>query len=158
VVYYAEDITPNVKVGEHVAGGAVIGKANGGPTGIEIGWQTPGQVGKPLAQSTGGYSEGQQTQAGQDFVSWIDSPGVSGTAAEGANGATTDVYQNPVVDQVPATLDPTAAATQYAENQLAPDYQKNNLLRVFQTIQAKLGPQAVTADNVHVLSNPVSMK
>lgn len=149
LVYYAEDIAPQVKVGEHVGAGRQIGTAKGGPHGIEIGWGNPTAVGEALA--AGSYKEGQQTAEGQHFLSYI-----SGQAAGGSQGQTTDIYQNPVVDQVPATLDPAAAATQYAETKLAPDYQKNNLLKVFQQIETSL--KTPPTPNAHVRQTPVSMK
>ena len=157
VVYYAEDITPNVKIGQKVKGGQAIGTANGGSTGIEIGWQTPGSIGQPLAQSTGGYSEGQQTSAGKDFVSWIDSGTISGVGTGGTQGQNNVVYQNPIVDQVPANLDPTEATTQYAETHMSKEYQGNNLLKVFQMIQTKLGSPDPSI-NPHVQTAPVVMK
>jgi Transglycosylase-like domain len=160
VVYYAEDIKAGVSVGQHVQAGAIIGQANGGSSGIEIGWQTPGKIGQPLAQTTGGYTEGQVTSAGQDFLSYITGAtpsGVSGTAAGGAQGQTTDIYQNPVVTPVPADPNATDAATQYAETQLAPQYQGNNLLKMFDVIQNVIGAPG-HADNPHILQAPVAMK
>jgi len=156
VVYYAEDLVPNVKVGQHVMPGQVIAHATGGSSGIEIGFANPQQPTVPLAQSTGGHGGGDQTQAGQDFASWIKTGTISGVAAGGAQGTTTDVYQQPIVDQVPATLDPTAAATTYAETALAPEYQTNNLLKVFQQIESSL--KAPPTPNAHVRTTPINMK
>jgi hypothetical protein len=66
VVYYAEDITPAVTVGQHVAAGQVIGHATGGLSGIEIGWANPAALGQTLAMGASGA-----TPEGQNFLSWI---------------------------------------------------------------------------------------
>jgi hypothetical protein len=158
VVYYAEDIVPNVTVGQKVGGGATLGHATGGSTGIEIGWMNPNAPGQPLAQVTGGYTEGAVTQAGTDFLNFMKgSSAITGTAPGGAKGTITDVYAQPIVDQAPATLDPTNAATTFAGQNLAPQYQANNLLKVFQMIDAKLkNPDPGLA--AHVRQTPIAMK
>jgi len=58
-IYYAEDITPAVRVGQHVTAGTVIGTATGGPSGIELGFADPRAIGRALAN------------AGQQFRTWI---------------------------------------------------------------------------------------
>jgi LysM repeat protein len=55
-VYYAEDISPAVQVGQTVTGGQLIGHATGG--GIEVGWAAPPGTGQTMAAATG------QNQAG----------------------------------------------------------------------------------------------
>ena len=155
VVYYAENIVPSVKAGQHVVPGQVIGRATGQGGGIEIGWADPSNVVNPLAPLNKANT-GAATTEGDSFASYISTGTVSGAAASGAQGTTTDVYQTPVVDQVPATLDPTAAATQYAETTLAPDYQKNNLLKVFQQVETSL--KTPPTPNPHLQTSPVSMK
>jgi TP901 family phage tail tape measure protein len=73
-VYYAEDIRPSVRIGQHVAGGATIGKATGGSTGIEIGWAAPpGTTGETLAASRGHQAPGadpgeRPSPEGKDFA------------------------------------------------------------------------------------------
>jgi LysM repeat protein len=55
-VYYAEDISPAVQVGQTVTAGQLIGHATGG--GIEVGWAAPPGTGQTMAAATG------QNQAG----------------------------------------------------------------------------------------------
>lgn len=157
IVYYAEDLTPNVRVGQHVGPGQVIGKAFGGSHGVEIGWGDPSGAPQALTRALGSsYTEGVPTAEGSSFANWLKSGTISGAAAGGNQGTTTDVYQDPTIYQVPAQLDPTAAATYYAENTMAPTFQKNNLLKVFQQIEGSL--KSNPTPNVHVQNTPVNMK
>jgi hypothetical protein len=59
MVYVAEDITPAVKVGEHVSSSTVVGNMFEGGDGIETGWAQPGGLSAesqlPAAGSIGGY-------------------------------------------------------------------------------------------------------
>jgi len=50
-VYYAEDISPAVQVGQTVTAGQLIGHATGG--GIEVGWAAPPGTGQTIAAATG---------------------------------------------------------------------------------------------------------
>jgi LysM repeat protein len=50
-VYYAEDISPAVQVGQTVTAGQLIGHATGG--GIEVGWAAPPGTGQTMAAATG---------------------------------------------------------------------------------------------------------
>jgi hypothetical protein len=52
-VYYAEDITPLVSVGQRVKAGDHIGYATGGGSGIEVGWAAPPGTGATMAASLG---------------------------------------------------------------------------------------------------------
>jgi hypothetical protein len=52
-VYYAEDITSLVRVGQTVKAGQLIGRATGGSSGIEIGWAAPPGTGNTMAAQTG---------------------------------------------------------------------------------------------------------
>lgn len=86
VVYYvAEGLFPTVKPGDTVAAGSSIGSPipnpyNGITGNIEAGWANPSSPGAPLAQSTGGYSEGSSTAAGASFNRFIQGlGGVLGT-------------------------------------------------------------------------------
>lgn len=156
VVYYAEDITAGVKVGQHVSAGATIGYANGGSSGIELGWMNPNALGQPLNQvsNPGQFKGNNATSEGQNFVNFIKgSSDITGTAP---NGTKTDVYQQPIINPVPANLDPVEAASQYFENQDSPQYQQNNLLRVFQQVESSLKTPATP--NVGVRNTPVDMK
>ena len=196
VVYYAEDIAPQVHVGDHVGAGRQIGTATGGSSGIEIGWGNPGAIGQPLAQVSRiglpanlahqlpGTDISAATGQGANFLNFIKSspvpatdwaalqravaagggpylaanaPNVSGVGPGGDQGQINDVYQTPVVDQVPVQLSPEEAATNYAETQMAPQFQTNNLLRMFQMIQTKLASPDPSL-NVHVRQGPVAMK
>jgi hypothetical protein len=66
-VYYAENISPKVRVGQTVKAGQQIGWANGGSPWIEVGWAAAPGTGNTLAKSTTGYTEGQVTPAGTNF-------------------------------------------------------------------------------------------
>lgn len=74
VVYVAEQISPNVKAGQTVRAGQQIGTYASSGTGIETGFGTPS--GSTLARSTTGYTEGQATPAGQQFLKFLRSLGV----------------------------------------------------------------------------------
>ncbi len=50
-VYYAENISPGVQVGQAITGGQPIGHATGG--GIEVGWAAPPGTGQAMADLTG---------------------------------------------------------------------------------------------------------
>jgi hypothetical protein len=162
VVYYAEDINPQVQVGEHVGAGRQIGTANGGHSGIEIGWGDPVNLGRALSAATGTAGSKDNsggTPEGQHFLSYISgaSP-VTGTAQAGAQGQTTDVFQAPVIGQVPADPSQTEAAANFFETQRSPEYQANNLLNVFGVIQNRFGANAAPAANIHVRATPLAMK
>lgn len=71
-VYYAENITPMVVVGERVKAGQQIGHANGFFPYIEIGFGT----GQPqTAAASSHYSEGEQTSEGQQMAALLTSLG-----------------------------------------------------------------------------------
>jgi hypothetical protein len=71
-IYYAENITPMVVVGEKVKAGQQIGHANGFYPYIEIGFGT----GSPqTAAASSHYSEGQVTSEGQEMASLLTSLG-----------------------------------------------------------------------------------
>lgn len=58
IVYYAEDITPHVRVGDRVQPGSLIGVATGGSSGIEIGWAAPPGTGNAMAAVSGQAAKG----------------------------------------------------------------------------------------------------
>lgn len=70
VVYYAEDITPSVVVGQKVTAGQALGQATGGSNGIEIGWGSLSALGEPLNQVESGVQAG-ATAEGQNFLNAI---------------------------------------------------------------------------------------
>jgi hypothetical protein len=83
VVYTAEQIQPAVKVGQVVNAGQPIGTYAPTGTGIEIGWGA--NTGVPLAQTTTGYKEGEETAAGKSFSGFLKGLGVNtGTGTHSA--------------------------------------------------------------------------
>ena len=140
VVYYAEDLTPGVQVGQHVTPGQVIGTATGGSSGIEIGWQTPGQIGVPLAQSEGATQRGRQ-------------PALVSTSPVTSQGLPPSRAPQPVARRErlptctssqswPRSLRPRASTQRITppptlRTRSSPDYQKTNLLRVFSQVSPR---------------------
>ena len=97
-VYYAENISPAVQVGQAVTAGQLIGHATGG--GIEVGWAAPPGTGQTMAAATGqnqpGLAQGDPgyypTGYGLNFSNLIRSLGgpagvVSGLVQGGQPGA-----------------------------------------------------------------------
>lgn len=80
-VYIAEQISPTVKPGQTVKGGQVIATYASSGTGLETGFAT--SSGATLAQSTGGYKEGQLTAAGALFSHFLEGLGAPGGKSEG---------------------------------------------------------------------------
>lgn len=83
-VYYAEDITPAVKIGQRVTAGQVVGHATGGATGIEVGWAAPPGSGAALAHGASGA-----TGPGQNFFNLVKSLGGIGGSGTSGNATTT---------------------------------------------------------------------
>lgn len=73
-VYVAEQITPQVKVGQVVKAGQQIAVYANSGTGLEFGFGTPS--GRTLAQATTGYTEGQETAAGKAAKQLLHALGV----------------------------------------------------------------------------------
>jgi hypothetical protein len=71
VMYVAEQITNLPKQGQVIRRGQPIARYAGSGTGIEIGWANPRNPLQTEAQATTGYTEGQQTQAGQRFRNYL---------------------------------------------------------------------------------------
>src|SRR5215813_9796044 len=57
-VFYAENINPKVKVGQHVQAGQLIGTAVGSYPFIEVGWAAPPGTGQTMAAQTGQQAHG----------------------------------------------------------------------------------------------------
>lgn len=57
VVYAAEDIEPDLQVGESVTAGTVIGQVYEGPDGIETGWSNPAGDGSTMAAQYGQFKQ-----------------------------------------------------------------------------------------------------
>lgn len=82
-VYYAEGVTPQVKVGQTVnAGDTIATLIPGWSTGIEIGYASGSGSSSYAQQQGGGYTEGQATAAGQAFSDLIQSLGGPGGKLE----------------------------------------------------------------------------
>jgi murein DD-endopeptidase MepM/ murein hydrolase activator NlpD len=85
IVYYAENITPSVSVGQRVTTGQAVGILNDTYPNLEIGWggggAAGGTVGNTLARTQGqSGGEGVATQAGRSFNQLLTSLGApSGT-------------------------------------------------------------------------------
>lgn len=82
IVYYAENIAPTVKSGQHVNAGDVVGILASGFPHLEIGWAGGGvgggTLGDALARSNGGGVEGLSSALGVDFnglLVWLGAPG-----------------------------------------------------------------------------------
>lgn len=76
--YVAEQFQSRLRPGDTVAQGQEIGTVAQSGTGLELGFATAS--GQTLARATGGYTEGQATQAGQSYRSQVIQGG-SGTAS-----------------------------------------------------------------------------
>lgn len=89
VYYVAEGIKPLVTVGQEVAAGDPIATPvrspyNNGIVGnLETGWANPQSPRQPLAQVTGGYSEGEVTAAGASFDAFLKGLGATGSTIIG---------------------------------------------------------------------------
>src|SRR5581483_4318601 len=102
--YLAEQITPNVSVGQIVQQGQPIAHYAALGTGIEMGWAGPNWE-QTLAQATSGYSEGEQTAAGGSFRDFLDGLGHQGTSPSPAPDAAV-----PEPDASAGAPDPDASA------------------------------------------------
>jgi hypothetical protein len=71
VIYYAENITPVVKVGQHVNPGDAVGILHDAYPNLEIGWagggRAGGKIGDTLARTNGGAVEGLSSAVGVNF-------------------------------------------------------------------------------------------
>lgn len=85
-IYYAEDLTPSVKVGQKVTAGQQIGQANGGGNGIELGYASS-NLGQ--AASAGQFTGSNATPLGQDFLSFIENLGSAAGRGSGGSGTGT---------------------------------------------------------------------
>jgi murein DD-endopeptidase MepM/ murein hydrolase activator NlpD len=83
VVYVAEDIQPNVQVGQSVSSGTVIGQMYGGPHGIETGWADPTSLPDTMARAYGQYDGSDPTAFGVNFSQFLQSVGAPGGIEEG---------------------------------------------------------------------------
>jgi hypothetical protein len=107
--YLAEQITPNVSVGQIVQAGQPIAHYAPSGTGIEMGWAGANWE-QTLAQATSGYSEGEQTAAGGSFRQFIDGLGHNASAPEAAGPGPDALAGGPDPDATAGGPDPDAAA------------------------------------------------
>lgn len=73
--YLAEQILPDVHVGQSVTAGQQIATYAGSGTGIEVGWAA-NAAGETEARATTGYTEGEVTPAGSAMKAFLASLGV----------------------------------------------------------------------------------
>ncbi len=94
-VYYAEGVTPHVRVGQKLSAGQIVASLiPGWHSGTEVGWGSGKTNTSYAAASGGGYSEGALTASGKSFSDLLHSLGapagltegrsVTGTAPSGA--------------------------------------------------------------------------
>jgi murein DD-endopeptidase MepM/ murein hydrolase activator NlpD len=90
MVYLAEDVTPDVQVGEHVSSSTVIANMFTGADGIETGWADPQGVGalSDLAEAGGIGANGPfPTMVGLSFDGLLQSLGVPAAPNAGQSGS-----------------------------------------------------------------------
>ncbi|MFC0081342.1 M23 family metallopeptidase [Aciditerrimonas ferrireducens] len=75
VVYAAEDIQPEVSVGQTVTPNTVLGTMYEGPDGIETGWADPSALGETMAMAYGQFSGANSTAFGANFSQLLASLG-----------------------------------------------------------------------------------
>jgi hypothetical protein len=90
IIYYAENITPTVTVGQHVNVGDVVGILHDSYPNLEIGWAggglLGGTLGDALARSTGGDAGGASTAVGVNFNQLLVMLGAPGGIQQGLTG------------------------------------------------------------------------
>ncbi len=78
VVYAAEDINPEVSVGEDVTSSTVLGQMYEGPDGIETGWADGSALGETMAAEYGQFSGSNSTAFGYNFSLLLETTGAPG--------------------------------------------------------------------------------
>ena len=91
VVYVAEDLNPEVQIGQSVTPNTVVGSMFGGPYGIETGWAQSSADGDTMAAVYGQYYGGNTTAFGNNFSELLSSLGAPG-----------GVLQNPPTGYLPS--------------------------------------------------------
>jgi hypothetical protein len=90
IIYYAENVTPTVTVGQHVNVGDVVGVLHDAYPNLEIGWAggglLGGTLGDALARSTGGDAGGASTAVGVNFNQVLVMLGAPGGIQQGLTG------------------------------------------------------------------------
>ena len=83
VVYVAEDVEPNVQVGQTVSSGTVIGQMYAGPDGIETGWANGASLPDTMARDSGQFSGSNSSAFGVNFSRFLQSLGAPGGIQDG---------------------------------------------------------------------------
>jgi len=83
VVYAAEDIDPDVQVGQAVTANTVIGQVYEGSDGIETGWADPSGDGNTMAADYGQYGGSNTTAFGYNFSQLLSTTGAPGGISQG---------------------------------------------------------------------------
>jgi hypothetical protein len=78
VVFNAEDIQPQVSIGQTVTSSTVIGHMFAGPDGIEIGWADGSAIPNTMARRYGQYQGGNSTAFGANFSQLLQRLGAPG--------------------------------------------------------------------------------
>lgn len=121
--------------------------------------------GNPNSSSNPAYGYAGAPQKGSRVANMIAKLGPTLTTTGGAAApvtapapaATTTTTSPGIVYPVPADPSQSEATTNYLETQDSPEYQANNLLKVFGMIQTKLATPDSSL-NAHVLTSPLVMK
>jgi len=84
VVYLAEDVEPNVQVGQTVSSGTVIGQMYAGPDGIETGWANGASLPDTMARDAGQFDGSNSSAFGANFSQFLQSLGAPGGILDGS--------------------------------------------------------------------------
>jgi murein DD-endopeptidase MepM/ murein hydrolase activator NlpD len=84
VVYLAEDVEPNVQVGQTVSSGTVIGQMYAGPDGIETGWANGASLPDTMARDAGQFDGTDSSAFGVNFSQFLQALGAPGGILEGS--------------------------------------------------------------------------
>ena len=84
VVYLAEDVEPNVQVGQTVSSGTVIGQMYAGPDGIETGWANGASLPDTMARDAGQFDGSNSSAYGVNFSRFLQSLGAPGGIQSGS--------------------------------------------------------------------------
>jgi murein DD-endopeptidase MepM/ murein hydrolase activator NlpD len=84
VVFVAEDVQPNVQIGDTVNSNTVLGHMYAGPDGIETGWADGSRLPDTMAHTYGQYSGSNSTAFGDNFSRFLQSVGAPGGILSGA--------------------------------------------------------------------------
>jgi murein DD-endopeptidase MepM/ murein hydrolase activator NlpD len=83
VVYVAEDLEPDVQVGQTVTSGTVIGQMYAGPDGIETGWANGASLPDTMARDAGQFNGTNSSAFGVNFSQLLQALGAPGGIQNG---------------------------------------------------------------------------